>query len=71
MPEEQGANRADREKAPSPVPPRFRIGGWWILFALGLLALGIAFAVAGAIEVARWYAKRRRARGHAEPEPEA
>jgi membrane-associated protein len=26
-----------------------------------LLALGIAFAVAGAIEVARWYLKRRRA----------
>jgi cell division protease FtsH len=43
VPEEQGANRADREKAPSPVPPRFRIGGWWILFALGLLALNFWF----------------------------
>ena len=35
-----------------------------------LLALGIAFAVAGAIEVARWYLKRRRTRGRPEPEPE-
>jgi membrane protein DedA with SNARE-associated domain len=26
-----------------------------------LLALGIAFAVAGAVEVLRWYLKRRRA----------
>jgi membrane-associated protein len=35
-----------------------------------LLALGIAFAVAGAIELTRWFLRRRRARGRPEPEPE-
>ena len=36
MPEEK---RTDPQQAPGPAPPRFRIRGWWILFALGLLAL--------------------------------
>lgn len=35
-----------------------------------VLALGIAFAVVAAVEVARWYLRRRRAAGRPEPEPE-
>jgi membrane-associated protein len=36
-----------------------------------VLALGIAFAVVGAVELVRWYLRRRRAAGKPEPEPEA
>ena len=39
MPEEQGAKQNDPAKAPGARPPRSRIGMWWIVFALGLLAL--------------------------------
>jgi cell division protease FtsH len=38
VPEDQGARQSDREKPQTPTR-RFRIAVWWIVFALGLLAL--------------------------------
>jgi membrane-associated protein len=35
-----------------------------------VLALGIAFAVVGAVELVRWYLRRRRTGGEPQPEPE-